>query len=303
MGTMEEKWDEECSVIRGKEDIPFIDYQDDKLVCSYEQNEDDPLIISSPFSLVAGKPHSVIVGETAAEAISITNNSDEAVDIWGIKIYTSTPADSFYLSVMEPSSVNFLGLTSLEDRVLQAKGKLTVWLSCKPPEIGLHTVVVHFDIGGDVTERIGFLVADNTISRSLASKKPFSRDTKKKQLPMTAQVVASPPSRTTYSQYKKKLSPYHIPTDVRELIENKRIPDAIYKGLTRQNYAFFFFKNLLYMEEIQLEENMKSFDMEKVGMKRKGLEYLTLEVPGLAEKRPSLVHGNCVTASLLPKVK
>ncbi|KAI4368363.1 hypothetical protein MLD38_016929 [Melastoma candidum] len=300
MGSMEEKWNEVYSVIGEKEEIPFIDYQDDKSVCTYEHNEGDPLIISSPFSLMGGKPRSVIVGEMASESISITNNSDETIDIWGIKIYTSTPADSFYLSVMDPSSVNFMGLTSLEDRVLQSKGTLTVWLSCKPREIGLHTVVVHFDVGGDVMERIGFLVADDRTSQSLSSKKPYSRHTKKKLLPMTTQVVASRPSRATNRRYKRKLAPYHIPTDVRELIENKQIPDAIYKGLTKQNYASFF-KNLLYMEEIQLEENMRSFDMEKVGMKRKGLEYLTLEVPGLAERRPSLVHGDYVTASFAPE--
>lgn len=258
MGTLEEKWDEEYSVIGQKEDIPFIDYQDDKSVCAYDQNEDDPVIISSPFSLVGGKPRSVIVGETVSESISIRNNSEDALDIWGIKIYTSTPADSFYLSVMEPSSGNFLGLTALDDRVLQSRGTLTVWLSCKPREIGLHTVVVHFDVGSEVLERIGFLVADNTISQSLASKKPYSRNGKKKHVLMTTHVVASRPSRRTSRRYPKKLLLYQIPTAIRELIENKQIPDAIYKGLTRKNYASFF-KNLLYMEEIQLEVEISQF--------------------------------------------
>lgn len=36
---------------------------------------------------------------------------------------------------------------------------------------------------------------------------------------------------------------------------------------------------------------MRAYDMENVSMRRKGL-CLSLEVPGLAEKRPSIVHGD-----------
>lgn len=40
---------------------------------------------------------------------------------------------------------------------------------------------------------------------------------------------------------------------------------------------------------------MRAYDMENVSMKRRGL-YLSLEVPGLAERRPSLVHGDFIFA-------
>lgn len=40
---------------------------------------------------------------------------------------------------------------------------------------------------------------------------------------------------------------------------------------------------------------MRAYDMENVSMRRRGL-YLSLEVPGLAEKRPSLVHGDFIVA-------
>lgn len=38
--------------------------------------------------------------------------------------------------------------------------------------------------------------------------------------------------------------------------------------------------------------------MESVNMKSKGSHFLTLEVPGLAEKRPSLVYGDFIFAKL-----
>ncbi|KAK3150548.1 hypothetical protein QOZ80_3AG0234620 [Eleusine coracana subsp. coracana] len=56
-----------------------------------------------------------------------------------------------------------------------------------------------------------------------------------------------------------------------------------------------FFSTLLVMEEINLEEEMRSYDMEGVSMKRRGRN-LSLEVPGLAEKRPSLVQGDYIFA-------
>lgn len=40
---------------------------------------------------------------------------------------------------------------------------------------------------------------------------------------------------------------------------------------------------------------MKARHMENVTMKRRG-QFLSLEVPGLAEKRPSLVHGDFIFA-------
>lgn len=43
---------------------------------------------------------------------------------------------------------------------------------------------------------------------------------------------------------------------------------------------------------------MRSYDMEHVNLRRRGYRYLSLEVPGLAERRPSLVHGDHVFAKL-----
>lgn len=43
---------------------------------------------------------------------------------------------------------------------------------------------------------------------------------------------------------------------------------------------------------------MRAYDMEHVTMKRKGHQFLSLEVPGLAERRPSLVHGDFILAKM-----
>lgn len=43
---------------------------------------------------------------------------------------------------------------------------------------------------------------------------------------------------------------------------------------------------------------MRAYDMEYVTMKRRGNQLLSLIVPGLAERRPSLVYGDYILAQL-----
>jgi hypothetical protein len=50
------------------------------------------------------------------------------------------------------------------------------------------------------------------------------------------------------------------------------------------------FSTLLWLEEIHAEIELKEYNMSRVVLKRKG-DLLVLEVPGLAESRPSLYAG------------
>ncbi|GKV42430.1 hypothetical protein SLEP1_g49837 [Rubroshorea leprosula] len=305
MSTCGDSWDDEYSVIGDKGEVGFIDYEDDKSVCSYNPIEEGPVSVSVPFPFVNGKPQSIFVGETVADSITLKNSTDEPLDLW-TKIYASTPENSFTLSLIRPPSKNsqgnmsqgFIESFTLEDRMLQPGDSLTIWLSCKPQTIGLHTTIVHFDVGDDRVERVVFLLADDKISQSLAPQRAYSRGMKKKKKQFVADkfVAGSRPAQGRSQAFKNRLPRYDIPKDIRELVESKQIPDEVTRGLTRGNYASFF-KTLLIMEEIQLEEDMRAYDMENVKMKRKG-QNLSLQVPGLAERRPSLVHGDYIFAKL-----
>ncbi|KAK6929934.1 DNA2/NAM7 helicase, helicase domain, partial [Dillenia turbinata] len=296
--------DGECSVIGDKGDIDYIDYQQEGAVCDYKPLEEGPIIISVPFAYVE-KPRSIFVGKIVTEMITIQNTTNETVEVWAIKIFCSKPEDSFTLSLMEPPSENsdeeyiqsFLESFSIEERMLPPGRTLNVWLSCKPKTIGLHTTVVHFDLMNEIRERVVLLLADDEISQSLASNKPYLRGKKKKLTAVESFVPGARPSKGPNRRHRFRLPPYHIPKDLRELLANEQIPDIVREGLTRTQYSSYF-RTLLMMEEIQLEEDMRAYDMERVSMKKKGHLFLTLEVPGLAERRPSLVYGDYVFASL-----
>ncbi|GFY90637.1 P-loop containing nucleoside triphosphate hydrolases superfamily protein [Actinidia rufa] len=297
--------DDECSVIGDKGEIGFIDFEDDKSVCAYDTNEEGPVIISTPFPFIRGKPRSVFVGETSVHSIIIENTTSEPLELWGVNIYCSNPTDSFTLSLLEPPPDNsdvdqiqgFLEGFSLEDRVLQPWQSLTIWLSCKPKEIGLHTSIVHFDVEDERFERVVFLLAEDKVSQSLASKKPYSRFPRRKQFATNEHAVVQYPAKTKTQLRNSKLPLFEIPMEIRKVLENKQVPEVITKGLMKEHYAAFF-NTLLIMEELHLEKEMRCHDMEHVTMRRKGSTLLALRVPGLAERRPSLVHGDFVSAML-----
>ncbi|KAI3958755.1 hypothetical protein MKX01_017755 [Papaver californicum] len=260
---------EECSVIGDEGNIGFLDFEDDKSVCNYNPEEEGPVIVSVPFPFVNGKPKSILVGETIADSFE---------------------SERLLLSLMEPpkdeSDVEALRAivktTSMDDRVLQPGRTLTIWLSCKPKEIGIHTTAVHFDVGDQRIERVVFLVAEDNVSQSLASNE-F--------------VKGSRPAKPTSNGYKNQLLQYAIPKDIRGILESKQVPEAIFKGLVKDNY-YSYFQTLLIMEELRMEEDIRNYDMECVTMWKKAYQFLALEGPGLAERSPSLVNDDYVFAKL-----
>ncbi|XP_050220618.1 probable RNA helicase SDE3 [Mercurialis annua] len=306
MGTI--KWDDEYSVIGDKAEIGFLDYEDDQSVCNYDPNkEDGSVIISAPFPFRKRKPQSILVGQTSKCSVTIQNTVTDSLELWGVRIFCSNPADSFTLSLTEPNSTaknGFLESYSLEDRVLQSHETLTIWLSCKPRELGLHTTVLHFDVGDDRIERVVFLLAEDKVSQSLTPDRP--RGSRRKQSGngmdeyAASSRVSQPRPRPAKAMgghgRKFKLPEFPIPVEIRELMENQLVPDVVLEGLTRNNYGAFF-RTLLIMEELHLEKEMRRHDMNCVSMKRRGSQMLALEVPGLAERRPSLVHGDHVLIS------
>lgn len=255
------RWaDEECSVIGEKAEIGFLDFEEEKSVCSYVPDEGAPIIVSTPFPFVNGKPQSVFVGDTAVDLVTVKNTTSEPVDLWSVHIFASNPADTFTLSLTEPPSVNSnadggescLESFSLEDRVLQPDENLKIWLSCKTKEIGMYSSVVYFDAGDEKIERVVFLLVEDKISKSLASKKPYSRGRRKEKFVVDTFVAGSRPAGKPTRRYVNRLPRYDIPIDLRQLLESNQVPQVVEEGLTRRSYSSFF-KTLVIMEEIQLE--------------------------------------------------
>lgn len=84
--------------------------------------------------------------------------------------------------------------------------------------------------------------------------------------------------------------------DVEVAVQN--VVPCLITDLNTSNYTDRFHM-LLYLEEIHDVLNMRNYDLERVCFRVAGPggEFLALEVPGLAERRPSLLQGDRVIAS------
>lgn len=302
MSTVGYRSEDECSVIGEKAEIGFLDFEEERSVCSYVADDGAPVIVSVPFAFKNGKPQSVSVGDTAVELITINNTTEEPVDLWSVHIFASNPPDSFTLSLTEPPPANsnaesFIESFRVEDRMLQPGEILKIWLSCKTKDMGMYSSVVYFDVGDEKIERVVFLLVEDKISKSLASNRPYSRTRKKDKFVVDNFVPGSRPLAKSNRKYVNRLPRYEVPKDIRLLLEGNQVPQVVEDGLTRRSYASYF-KTLIIMEEIQLEDDMSTYDMEYITMRRRGNNFLSLEVPGLAERRPSLVHGDSIFARL-----
>ncbi|VFQ78197.1 unnamed protein product [Cuscuta campestris] len=302
MGTVDNKSDDEYSVIGDKGDLGFVDIANYKSSGSCDPNgESEVVVISVPFAWINGRPLSGFVGETIVNPITIKNITDDSLDLWSIKIYDSKPEGSFTLSLMKPpipssdaeSIEDFVESFSVEDRTLRPGQTLIVWLSCKPKEIGLYTTAVHFNVGDELIERLVFILAEDKVCQSLVSKRPYHRERKNKGngFSVDGYVAGSRPSRSSNRSFKHKVPEYPIPKELRELVDKKMMPVVIAEGLKMNNYSIYF-RTLLAFEEIKIEENMREYDMESATMRQRGMQFLSLEVPDLAERRPSLVNGD-----------
>lgn len=91
-----------------------------------------------------------------------------------------------------------------------------------------------------------------------------------------------------------KLKQYTIPTPLRDCVldgeDLRELYPVLSEELSMENYRLKF-DLLLHLEEIQMEIDIREFDLDRVCMRRVG-EYLGLKVPGLAEGRPSVLIGD-----------
>ncbi|KAL4226712.1 Helicase MOV-10 [Mactra antiquata] len=78
-----------------------------------------------------------------------------------------------------------------------------------------------------------------------------------------------------------------------EINDMKKLKSVLDEGLNMKTYQEYF-HSLLYFEEVQMEVDIRKYDMENVSMSvySSNSRLLLLEVPGLSENRPSVLRGD-----------
>ncbi|KAH0520669.1 putative RNA helicase SDE3 [Microtus ochrogaster] len=131
----------------------------------------------------------------------------------------------------------------------------------------------------------------------IAVREPFSwKKPKGPQtlVPAKTTVVVTTQKRNSRRQLPSFLPQYPIPDRLKKCVEQKidilTFQPLLAELLNMSNYKEKF-STLLWLEEIHAEIELKEYNMSGVVLKRKG-DLLVLEVPGLAESRPSLYAGD-----------
>ncbi|XP_062057886.1 RNA helicase Mov10l1 [Lepus europaeus] len=131
----------------------------------------------------------------------------------------------------------------------------------------------------------------------IAVREPFSWKKPKScqaAAPTKTTVVVTTQKRNSRRQLPSFLPQYPIPDRLKKCVEQKidvlTFQPMLAELLNMSNYKEKF-STLLWLEEIHAEIELKEYNMSGVTLKRNG-DLLVLEVPGLAESRPSLYAGD-----------
>ncbi|XP_055108830.2 RNA helicase Mov10l1 isoform X4 [Symphalangus syndactylus] len=147
---------------------------------------------------------------------------------------------------------------------------------------------------------IGRYLEVNVISGEeslIAALEPFSWKKLKSSQALTSAkttVVVTTQKRNARRQLPSFLPQYPIPDRLRKCVEQKidilTFQPLLAELLNMSNYKEKF-STLLWLEEIYAEMELKEYNMSGIILRRNG-DLLVLEVPGLAEGRPSLYAGD-----------
>ncbi|XP_071960660.1 RNA helicase Mov10l1-like [Antedon mediterranea] len=110
----------------------------------------------------------------------------------------------------------------------------------------------------------------------------------------TSAIYGVQPTRNFNWNTPVKLKRHPVPAELVQCVLEKREVESLIPQLQQslciKNY-FTRFSALLHLEEIQMEIDIRKYDLERESLRKHG-EYLSLDVNGLAEGRPSVLVGD-----------
>ncbi|XP_061085697.1 RNA helicase Mov10l1 isoform X2 [Conger conger] len=179
--------------------------------------------------------------------------------------------------------------------------KLSVTVSCRAKTLGRCTemLLLHFPLF-TIGRRLE-LSASSAEERLLLPSAPYSPSAAPPRPPPSQQVVTvlptAPPTRLLRRHLPSFLGSYPVPQALWDCVEQQSDVLVAQPKLAEPlspATAHGRFSALLWLEEVQAARELREFSLSGA-LLRKGAHYLHLEVPGLAEGRPSVFIGDRVT--------
>ncbi|ETW81078.1 hypothetical protein HETIRDRAFT_385786 [Heterobasidion irregulare TC 32-1] len=144
------------------------------------------------------------------------------------------------------------------------------------------------------------IVGSKADHESLKPIAPYVPQEARKRAPETDVLPGDPPPATNAIKWVASLPKAPIPASISSILSTGSVSDMIMKlkrivlpeSLNLDSYSVHF-KSLIWVEENRMEHDLHIYDMYNSLLVFKGASY-RLEVPGLAEKRPSVLIGDSI---------
>ncbi|NXT59199.1 SDE3 helicase, partial [Pluvianellus socialis] len=247
----------------------------------------------------------VVPGEPQSVTILVQNHGEEAVMLRRCQPRQRSRELSF---------ADEQGATQGQSLLLRAGGTYPVRVRCLTSCNGYFRAVLVFEFtkepdGPFSIGRCVAAVAESQLAKDLGPSAPFQPYQASLQRPVTVVTEDGiPPDSSQKNELEREipLDTYQYPTSLKDtiLVEPKAssssrwapLRSLLEAPLQPGNYHQKF-KLLLHLEEIQMEVDIRRYDMQDVPMvQERGL--LVLDVPGVAENRPSVLKGDHLFAHL-----
>ncbi|GJP29827.1 hypothetical protein CLOM_g19923 [Closterium sp. NIES-68] len=177
-------------------------------------------------------------------------------------------------------------------------------LRVKPSSVGVLKAILVFSFENFLIGRYLNILVEDQVTKSMAPTAPFEpKDRKSRQEEEPAAEIlpgVEPEGWKRAGEQLAKIPWFGIPSWVRESYEGMNTAEMRLPGfegpVTLDTYKKRF-ELLLHVEELQMEFDIRYYDMKGVTLLPAGVDHFQLTVPGLAEKRPSVLFGDRVYLS------
>jgi len=192
-------------------------------------------------------------------------------------------------------------------------GRARLELAFSPSVLGVHRCCVTVMLANTfvLNFRVKAVCADRLDDELLRPKEPYVGASSRKkgrgggeEDPMGCdQVLDAPPSEAPKAAMDQPLHQSAVPTTWNEVVRAKMAAGELarLREGCEGNPAVLadLLERALWTEELQMRHDIQLFDMHGVCMKVSGARHLELQVPGLAEGRPSVLRGDSLRVTVV----
>lgn len=168
--------------------------------------------------------------------------------------------------------------------------------------IGLYRGVIRMKFANDahdfvIVRHLTVRSGDKSMDDILKPTAPYQKRKKKFERPPT-NIVGPPKTQEKPGSFNPfgQLPHHKIPSEIRQLIMSRDLEYDLERPDNNVSLYGKFWQEMLWASEYQAYEDIKLYDMERVQLKHEG-RFVVLQVPGLAEGRPSVLRGDLVNVT------